>query len=959
MSTLALACAGACVPLGGSADVALERDDLVIFATATAQDEPQVVAVDAFVAAGPEDSRGFVTPNGAPFFVFRVPLSALAGAARPLTRGDLVAARVVRADAELPGGSCGRCLAPAAAPPLVVHDGGACRLPAFVEGELYTPTDGGFVPRVDPSAERAVAAARRQIRIDWPGACACRDTGPGPSLAGLEIEPIAPEGGVWPFERVAEGSSGVVAAFGDRAAIAFDREGGAWTTRVTELDRFPAEIQAVTALRDGGFLLASVRENEAFGDGFRFDRVGVATDGTPGGYLTEPVELETDTIARPRRLRYLSETGDLPLWMIGAATADFNIDDGALFACRESPLECTRANVAGCAGDQASVILDDALILPDGSGLGVSRRALYLKAPGMSATEPRPEEPWRCTTYDSAFPWRAGLPEGTAPIPVRPFSAVAHVGARAFVCGLREPPPCEPHYPVVLTATVSAAPGQIPAPRWEIVARARDGLYCHGFLPVPGDPSRVRLMFNDGRTIDLDERGAVVAEGRIGDLFGAGALGWLEVGALPSGNVFARTRENGLYFGDGASPFEQLYGPAPPVRASYGEVVAAGDAFFVFGHPDGVTRVGATRDASGAPERWNLERLRDPGGALRPSDHVRDVIVDTSATAANPGSVVLVVAGYSDGSPIVPLLRRLRVDGGPGEGTLGGFDDLPVPASIAGLALDGVAETGPNHFVAIVQDTRVIDVDAEAGAFEVDLDFDDPTTPDREVRPTTSPGECGGPAPRLDAFRDIDGASGVAWVVGKNGMIFRIAAGRAERFVPTVEEVIGSPVPTLAADLTHVRASCPDRALITGEYSRGNGEGGRSLTVWRVAPRGATGECFPTAGAPEAPGTPEEEALVVRELREDPDARCLNLPPTSSIPFSRPRQLLVDRDAAAVLLEDGFIHRFQPERAPRPGEATLRVPFPVAAAAQNTRGELLFSGTEARLAIGVPGASGD
>ncbi|MCK6544691.1 hypothetical protein L6R52_02400 [Myxococcota bacterium] len=979
---LALVVAAGCVPRAEPVELDVEPGDLIVVATAAdGADGPVLRQASAIVARDATFARAFASADGAPFFVFRIRAADVVGATAPVTEDALskVRARLAseprdercparcareRTDCERTcggdttcraacaatepacvtscaatmTGDCGRCLVPTSTPPLVVSDGDACTLPAFVEGRLYQLEDGRYVARASDDNARAVAAARSAIRLEWPGACACGDVEAAPSIAGLEVEPISPASARWPLSQVAETSDGLVVGASDRVAITFDPRTGR-ASAPTDLGDYPIEVRSMAGLADGDLLVSGETYSETLMDGYRFDRLAVDRAADPPR-VTMRTPLSLSIPARPQLMKYVGEGPASPLWLVGSASGQFGLLEPAMFACEPDGSRCQPVSVTSCAGDVYGLILRDVVTLPNGTGVGISDRALYYKAAGSGGLVPAPSDPWTCHSDLPPVPWRADAGGGEDSVSMRTYRAIARLGDRVFLCGLRTPPRCEASYPVVLTATVGAALGEAPTPEWVAIAREADWADCQRFLPVPGDPTKVRALFSNGRTIELDADGNVGARGQIGELFGPSTLPWSEIRALPSGSLVARTRENGLYWSDGTSRFVQLYGGAYE-RASYSRIVSTPQGFFAFGHPTGIVRVDASH--TGDQPSGVMGFVEDRVGGLVAGDRVRGAVVDSSTIDGD--GFDLVVTGYRDTSPVTPLVRRLRIEAKTATvSRIASAVDVEVPEALVGLAVDGITETSRGRFAAIVQDTRIITIEGDV-ATEIELDFDAPETEAIELKPRNQPSDCGGGTARLDAWRAIDGENGVAWAVGQQGLVMRIAGGKAQRFILNVEETPGMPKPVTDADVAIVRATCADRVLLAGRYDRLQGMGGRTLSVWSVVPKAApAGTCLPAAAPVIPPG--DGEVLETRELAE---TECLRIPHTvGQLVYGYPRAFLSDGTGTAIALENGYLHRFGSNRLER-----LRVPFSVSSVAQDADGAILFGAGDARLAVGI------
>lgn len=971
IATFALATLAACVQSGEPAALPFElaKNDILIIARAAGdQDNAQALDVTHAVANGREISIPLSVSEDHLLLVYHLRYEDLRRASGDLTDSELRALKVRlvgdRSDFEnglascttalgicegqcsdltcksgcrvlaeecreknkSAAGSCGRCLVPATSAPQIVNDGDSCSVPMFADARVFRES-GGKLSISDRGTDVAVLEAQRaSIRIDWTNVCSCADEASEQSFTNLTIEPISPPESPWAFEHFAENEAGIVAGARDRAAVVFDR------VNPPNIITFPdvgADTRSLVALSNGNFLMAGEKYNAMIGDGYLFHLFRYRD-----GALSPPEDVGGALLARPGRMKYLGTNPDTWLYLLGSTPGRLVQAEAGIFACDEEPFSCTKVSIDHCPGDAQSLYVSDAVMLPNGVGVGIAFRGLYLKAPGPAAPDPSPSDLWTCSEFSPDPLYQNTRGES---IRLNGLRALGQIGNRAFVCSVRNNPPCEPYYPVVLSAVLTATTTE---PDWKIVAEGDNYTDCRAFFHIPNEPDRVRVLLSNSRTIDFNGAGAEVARGNISELFDSGVR-WNAIAQLQTGNLLARTRYNGAYISGGVSKFERLYGPSEFHDGNYDTLIPLKSGGFVaFGTNREITRI--RPEVTTGPK---VSFLADRNGSYRSTDIIRDAVLDTAST--NAQQTVILAVGYTNTNPIAPLVRRYFLN--PDATEIVTAEDVPVDpeffrttprGAVEQLAVDGVTEVAPGQFVAYTQDTRLLRIEGSNFAREIPMNWDAVDSDTVEMRPTVGADQCNPNAePRLDAFRDIDGKGGVAWAVGANGLVVRVVGDSVDRFLPRV--LSGSDFQIASgAELRTVRASCPDRAMVAGSYELPGDDLGRTFRAFSVGPQPERGECFPSSTGQEG------SSFGVFELADS--AECVSFPATQAI-YQIPNVILPTSAGAAVIINDGSVvlagGSFQGAR--------LKVPFSVLSSFADGLGNVLFGGFEGRLAIGT------
>jgi hypothetical protein len=942
----------ACAPKPRGLSLDLENDDIVIVAGADAKNA--ITHVTKFLYEG--QNLPFYAVGDASFYIWRLKRADFQHPDGTLLTADELNAVEVTGifesarsgadagaggtDSGVPSGSCGRCLVPTLLSPQIVNDGDLCAIPSFAQGALYTANGDSYQARKDDAAAMLVETARQSLVLAWPNACACTPPNTDTGLEKIDVVPIAPVDRPYPIDAFAEAfwDPTLLAGFAEGANVLFGIDGPTITSTtvvatsvVTSTHALP---KAAIGLRSGGFLVASEPYNERFTEGTRIDRYTVVTDANGKRHLSAPTKL-ANTQVKVESMRYLhqSATGGYsryPLYLIGTTFSVANYAP-AMLACDED-INCQSVNVGECEHTAVnSSIGGDIQIMPDGTGIGVADKGIFLKLPNTSTVNPGADDVWNCIE-PASYP-HVHAPPGSPSVAVDTFSAVAHAGNRAFICATTSATrQCGPTSAVVLTSTVTK--GSVD---WRVLYTAPDGVYCHRFLEAPGNSDRVRLLLNNGDYVDFDSTGAMFSGAQIGDSFPPKSPGWFAISSLPSGNTIMQAYENGLYWAPPGGKFGLIYGTSSGEHADYHAIVPTEDGFFAFGNPDHLVEVIVPPDPPNGGPHPDPQICTIPwSGALAAGDHVRAAVRDTTVT----DQYAVLVAGYTDASK--PLLRRVYIVKGPNCTTairdlVSGAPsrDVDFPPGLDGIAFTHLAEIGAGRFAVLATNTRLFSV-SENEATEVALAWDLPQTAAVEMMPTNDADPCSHTTPPLDAWRAIDGGHGVAWAVGDKGIIFRIRGSTTERLIATAMDDQGMTAP-IGAVWSGVRSVCPDRVLIGGLQFMGDALGYRS-DIWEIAHAGSLANCMPfdlQRGA--------TDALIARRMDDD---TCTAFGGAPQIEFDWPDTFFEDKDNVWVGFDNGYIHRFH--------SGNFKVPFGFSATAKDPKGHILFGGNESRLAVGYP-----
>lgn len=829
----------------------------------------------------------------------------------PIVAADLAQLKV-RTDGPGTDG-CGRCLTPSSRAPQIVSAGERCHLPAWNRGAVWSKDGDAYRCRGAPDSRVcgagdaadgiALEQVRRIVWLEWPGACACEPRTAYANLSTLEIEAITPTEAPFPLTAFSAREDGVVAGFSRHGAAVYDPTSS--TTIFTRFDDLDAAVRASVALPDGDFLVAAERFNTDINQPYRYYRVPIVD-----GAAQQPIATNTAERLHAQSLRMLDDAGDSPLYILGGHQGLGSIEPSAQ-ACSTNPVSCQPVNFSRCDDERSHSRVFDLEMLPDGTGVAIAHQGLFYKAPNAPPLiNPHPSDPWMCDQFPEPLP----APSGE--LSIVELGAMTSVGDRVFVCArAKARERCMADFAVVLTATVSAPFGELPEPDWKVTYESGANVYCREFLE-PRASGEVRMLLSGHRIVDLDLDGGAVGSTRVQDEYGS----FPRMGAvypMADGSLLGLGSDNQVWVNTATSSFVKIYGPESADAATYraAAVTPAGD-FLVFGHPNGLLRVSAEDGASTLLETDALVSAR-----------IEAVALDEAATTGT--REVYFVGGAKDGDA---FLARVEVDGASVVVTA----PLTLPSDLdATLDVVDLAATSPGRFVAATLGTQLLRIDGTA-VEKIAVQLDDPTTEKIEELPRPGPDQCSGNVPRVDAWRRVIAAGGVAWVVGQYGLLVRVDGVRTERFAIDERLTISGAI-----------ATCADRVFVTGYGTAEELD----------APYGSV-SFYETTEQTLDPNEEEprllERALAFERVSEE-EIIALQI---SEVQYGRPIDLLLDSTAdgrgmattSAVVLTNGFLYR----RAASERIEYLRVPFEPRRAVQAPNGTVLFLGGESRLAIGRP-----
>jgi hypothetical protein len=782
-------------------------EDRVIIALT--DESGSVVAIELLSPAGPNPP--VTLSEDRTFFAFRLaPASFMTPDAVPLP--DLSSMRVRTADRPSePGfGGCGRCLAPFGRGPQPIYAGDSCPVPIFAEAEVFAHAPSGFagidVKSFDPQdPERiAVEAARRAIRIDFAGDCACSGGEPEPLAADLAFEPLAPAFSKEPIAAFGQAADGTAGLFSSRFVRIVAPDGSA----VERVVPFGGPILAAGALEDRGidtaFLVAAdVGSSVETVASYSIARV------TGASIEVSPLALPALEGLVARRMERLIVDGAVRLY-VGGHHEDASGIAPALVACEGGPNPtCGPVHrIESCGAGEAEHGIVDIERLAAGLAVVTSRNRIA----GIETASGQPVSS-RCV--DAAT---IGLPGKT--LRYDAAQKLGALGGSLFVCGTipTDYRMARPIGEVVIRADVSSPQDMAsidPAIVFERVISGRpEPNRCGDFFEERAGPE-VRLAFTikGGEYKRVSEDGTIELEDDLADVVGDETVHHL-VSVTPSWRLLL----GGTFVTDAVGVSRQTSRSADPVERIYGGTEPV-DARRIYGAGLFIPSEGRFLAVSVYDER-PMEWV-DLDGTVQDADFPELYpMIDGDNVAAklalDPSDGTLVVVGTVRGTQVGgnrPWIRRFR----PGDGSFAGEVDLPE------------TDKGPMKILELARGTLMYYDDAGnlyairgSSVRPVPTEFDDPFTAEVELLPEL---------PSDDPFLErrpyqFDGGSsngGVAWIVGTRGVVFRVVAlpegdpsgeyARAERFALSRVAGVADPIDVFE-DFSGALASCPDRVAL-------------------------------------------------------------------------------------------------------------------------------------------------
>jgi hypothetical protein len=665
-------------------------------------------------------------------------------------------------------GACGRCLVPALSRPQVVEDGDSCPIPHFAERRMFHIA-GGKAERVELGGDPDQLLG--QVRIEWPGDCACVDRAPSRGGA-LEICPLGAGHANFLPATFALDADGTTFAATQGLASIFDPGTGTIEVRIDPPMR---ESAAAVAIGGGRFVVSARRGLEmADGSSLRvFDRDGRSAlypDALPGISEVRLVRIGASSM-------FLAIGDDLQEHRPSIGTCKF--DEVGHVSCIPDPIE-TRAECpetftlgAQAVGSIAAIDGGDLIALTNAGGLLFRRSS---------------EATWRCAPSAHALP-PPGSRDGFA------RGSMEAIGRRVFLCmsGTESG--------VLMTGTIPPlsldSDGHLADfdPGMRMVRSATGaGSMCHTLVRDPEHPDRIYArMFDRGRLEieEVDRAGTSVATYSslkqvlrgldVEPLLAASSTsGWIGVTADA---LIERRRPGGASFEplNAASSFDLTQPPA----------LAAGRDREVLAF-----------SPHRAPTRFTIpERAASCG--------------DVAITPAPPSSATVPWDRVDVAVEEDPRSERFFLVGGAGGATRfaifdasqGTFLELPLTAQES-VRFQAIAELAPGKVALLAGDGRLFSASADGTVAAVDPEWDDPATPEIENRPVA-----------FDGWLAIDAGLGVGWVGGKSslGRVVPNEAGgvRIEGYwLARLLANGGGDVPTQIGSL---KSLCPDHVVLSGE----------------------------------------------------------------------------------------------------------------------------------------------
>jgi hypothetical protein len=708
----------------------------------------------------------------------------------PLSAGAFRAVRVRRASeppADGDHGACLRCLAPTFAPPQIAEAGDSCAPSIFASASAHRVTSDGAV---DMPLTDALLGVRDQIRIDWPGACAC--TAPfaagGPKRATTPLR-VCPLGGdtsmFWPSAFTIANDGTVFSASQGFASVIPPGQAMP-SSGLIRIEPAMHEIEGLAALPQGParFLLSTRRGLDIFGG------EGLRLFSGPAGTLTRfDDELKSVTAIS---VSPLDASGSL--YLLGADPPDARSFAAAwhLDMSGTPELETFDVEADDACDTTRAVAIAGAVTLDNGDAVALTKGGTFLfRAAGANL--------WQCTAKARA----PKAPETTD----YSFASIGAIGRRVFACLLAS------QLGLVLTATVPM-PLDVSAIKPATLTQfgSGTGVGCIALFRLPESPDRIHAIMTDGqaRWIDafdvagnqvlkvVDHADPAAIVGTPFDRIATSSSGWVAVT-------------------DGIG---QIH------RRQAGGTFTLASAVTSFGAP---SSWGIAPGATG--EIWGFAANQRPiRFSLAENAHdCSDVSAATSTQATLSGWDGIVAAArdttsrraFLIGGPAMGMNRLARVD------LDSGLEEEIDPGPTKSSMLSMIRELAQGTFLVLFNDGTLYSLHHGALAPIVD-EWDDPSTPGTEVQP-----------PSFHGWTRIDTSTGVGWAMGDHaiGRVLWNSQGglRIEGWWLGRLQMSASSVPTVPSA---VRSLCPDQVLVGSDERTvlPAGMGGRYFGLWSIGP---------------------------------------------------------------------------------------------------------------------------
>ena len=848
----------------------------------------------------------------------------------PVTAQDLVEAHArlgfEAGAARSDRGSCGRCLEPPAGNLQVVHSGDSCPPPAF-SAKLYGLEHGSLAPvtadDLSADATNVIEAARRTIRMEWPGACRYPDPPPAPAGPLPYLAAQSTRGEAWPIAALSQADDGMVGVFTEGPQTVISVDGQRWVSAPAMLPGRPTAAVPLPKSVTGGsrFLVASDLGRSLDYDTTTFHVVGVE-DGAIFVQAATVAGWSASDAFQVRVMQWWETAEGRTLAIAGGRDGK-----GAVAFCR---------SVSGALTCEVSILGGDSCADKGTlSGLTLTRRGWLAVGPGGYARAGPDGLRWWCQEPAEASVRVVNSTRGDhLAMRLSPVT-VSVAGEAAIVCADVH----EPYLSKVLTADLGPDRAFDETPLdWRFLSSGGTvSGRCGEFLRTP-----------PGAAPGLEFPVWLSSGGRI---YGVDVLGEIELLSVVDGE--GTEVEDAVQRADGRV---LLYtGRLQLTRAGYRDGVLStlsseGHRALGFGGPQ--------------PGTYRLVLSREP--------EANDFAVFPEEVSGRP--LVLDGVGPTGGGPHAIVEVPRAEDGAWLEEVRGGFDDgiwdsrgtavLSGDASLirydtslahasrtTGSALTwpcAINEVLDGKYVLVSNASRILFDDGLLGPSVIETDYDDPWTEEVEVVPTDS--MTREPIPEILV---VDSADGVAWAAGGAGLLFRVARERvggrvnwvARRFSTQRVSDQGLRHPLLSETrFTHVRAFAPDHAVLvanratlgrgrecpTPEYLPDQGEPGDIVEI-------RTDPAFQASSSPAEPTDERPWPQVISTWWEFPE-------PDGPLPRIIDRGLVGPRGGLSVVLAD--------QRIWREDGSVTRVPFePVGAAWSPALGWAVV-GTNSRVAVG-------
>lgn len=923
----------------------LQRDDPgSLFILATVGPDDRLLELKAFRPGEPVQAPVSLGSDGGQLVTLEVASADLEWAEprRAVDLAELAQVKVRRSTepADDERGACGRCGVPSFGRFQQVTPGDRC-LPLIHRARLYRSEEGRLVARgpeaLDTRDQTTVALVQAALRIDWPGPCRTR---PAPAAA-WTIRPVSPAGQLWPTSTFAQTVDGTVGVFGRGLAGWFTPSGEKAVLQGPNLP-FAQEPTVAVATSSAGAAARFV----VFSPG-PTGTVAHLFTAEAGGFEVRDAVLEGPLPFRelvPHKARWHGDRAVIVGAFMGASPRPAVLD------CQPTSegLRCSGPLIGPSSGcPNADPVLLDYTFTPRGM-VAASTDTFYY---GGSLAD---DAPWSCSAVpDQEFVFDGPIP----PVQAVGIGALGALGARTFACV--QPPYLQVLALLAFDADPALGPFDDRPPVWSKIYQ-RDNGQCREFVPWPivgGETLRVDVgvAFLERRLGATDQEGDWVefqGQGEAGGFrmtadgpqqipvqrlvhhtpgWTMGSVGWF-IEPAPIGA--------GLLIRPDRSPWRLLWDVAP--NDDLGTVVARRDDALAFNAFTDVLPLRIADFAAEAPTVTRLDALPRESFHRAPREFISGAVFEQV-----DGGVYVYghqVTFDSDGreqpdSRWIPFVRVIS----PG---LDRVTELDLPLGEGDFLCDA-AVVEPGRLLFVGGTGALLEV-SRGQARRVPIRFDDPETVEVEEAPATYRDAI--PRPHLYS---VSAAGGVAWAVGRAGLILRIRRERDGEGDPGLiaERVsldrIGPQGLDQALDalpyLTHVVAAEANRAYVVAQrrpYSqlpgcaliardREPGDRAQVLVIEENPDLGAEAQLRSGGG--------QLRRLVLRTDRLSADGRLPELAPSATF---------LDGAEPVFLYWSGTMtYR----------DRSFPLPFTPLGADRSPTGALLIVGPNGRVALGGPG----